>query len=234
MNKGKVGTKKTKPVAKPAGKPAARPTAKAAAKPAAKPATKAASKAASKATRPSPSKAVASKPAPKAPAKGAAGAATPKAATPKAPAKAAPAKALASRPAPAPVVAPKPEKKTEAPKPFQREYRKWLERLLSLRQQLVQEGERLGEEGLKALEQEVSVDHMADYGSDSYEQDTTLSLIENKSEALRDVDEAIRRIEVKTYGLCEECEQMIPHGRLEVLPHARYCVTCQAAREGVA
>ncbi|MCE9636933.1 MAG: TraR/DksA C4-type zinc finger protein [Planctomycetes bacterium] len=47
-----------------------------------------------------------------------------------------------------------------------------------------------------------------------------------------DVDEAIRRMELKTYGLCEECELMIPVGRLEVLPHARYCVKCQSAREG--
>lgn len=93
------------------------------------------------------------------------------------------------------------------------------------------EGARLEEEGLKAQEQEVSVDHMADFGSDSYEQDTTLALIENKSEAVRDVDDAIKRIELKTYGLCEECEQLIPAGRLEVLPHARYCVRCQSTRE---
>jgi RNA polymerase-binding transcription factor DksA len=45
------------------------------------------------------------------------------------------------------------------------------------------------------------------------------------------VDAAIKRIETKTYGLCEDCEQLVPHGRLEVLPHARYCVKCQAARE---
>lgn len=140
------------------------------------------------------------------------------------------AKASAKRPAP--VAPPPPENRVEAPPKFRREYKKWLERLISLRRKLHAEGERLGEEGLKAVEQEVSVDHMADFGSDSYEQDTTLALIENKSEALRDVDAAIRRIENRTYGLCEECEQMIPAGRLEVLPHARYCVTCQARREG--
>jgi RNA polymerase-binding transcription factor DksA len=123
--------------------------------------------------------------------------------------------------------------KVEAPPKFRREYRKWLERLISLRHRLRDDSSRLEEEGLKALEQEVSVDHMADFGSDSYEQDTTLALIENKVEALRDVDDAIRRIEAKTYGLCEECEQLIPSGRLEVLPHARYCVKCQSSRESV-
>jgi DnaK suppressor protein len=123
--------------------------------------------------------------------------------------------------------------KIEAPKKFQREYKRWLERLIALRHALLRDGERLEEEGLKALEQEVSVDHMADYGSDSYEQDNTLALIESKSEALRDVDESIRKIEARSYGLCEECEQLIPAGRLAVLPHARFCVTCQAKREGV-
>lgn len=124
--------------------------------------------------------------------------------------------------------------KVEAPAKFRREYRRWLDRLISLRHRLLAEGEHLEEEGLKALEQEVSVDHMADYGSDMSEQDTTLALIESKTEALRDVDDAIRRIEVKTYGLCEECEQMIPPGRLELLPHTRYCVKCQEKRERTA
>lgn len=145
--------------------------------------------------------------------------------------KASPAARAVARPvAPLPVARALP--KVEAPPKFRREYRKWLERLIALRHRLRDEGNRLEEEGLKALEQEVSVDHMADYGSDSYEQDTTLALIENKTEALRDVDDAIKRIELKTYGLCEECEQLIPSGRLEVLPHARYCVKCQAQREG--
>ena len=141
--------------------------------------------------------------------------------------------AAAKKPAPAAVLSIAEAPATQAPSKFRREYKRWKDTLISLRHRLRQEGSHLEEEGLKALEQEVSVDHMADYGSDSYEQDTTLALIENKSDALRDVDEAIRRIEVRTYGLCEECEQLIPHGRLEILPHARYCVTCQAKREDV-
>lgn len=147
------------------------------------------------------------------------------------PVKLAPAGKGAARPAAVVPIAVSP--KVEAPKKFQREYKKWLERLILLRHALLRDGERLEEEGLKALEQEVSVDHMADYGSDSYEQDNTLALIESKSEALRDVDESIRKIEVGSYGLCEECEQLIPAGRLQVLPHARYCVSCQSKREGV-
>lgn len=204
---------------KPAAKPAAKPTPKAAAKPAPKPSMKPSPKASS----PSPKSTQTAGRVAASPAPGAKGS------------KAAPAGKPAARPQSArPLAAPiAVSPKVEAPKKFQREYKKWLERLILLRHALLRDGERLEEEGLKALEQEVSVDHMADFGSDSYEQDNTLALIESKSEALRDVDESIRKIEVGSYGLCEECEQLIPSGRLEVLPHARYCVNCQSKREGV-
>lgn len=120
----------------------------------------------------------------------------------------------------------------EAPGKFRREYRRWREVLISLRHRLISEGSHLEEEGLKAQEQEVSVDHMADFGSDSSEQETTLQLIESNSLSLRDVDDALKRIEAKTYGLCEDCEALIPSARLEVLPHARLCIACQSKREG--
>lgn len=135
--------------------------------------------------------------------------------------------AAATPPAPRPVVA----EIKEAPKKFQRQYKTWLERLLGLRRRLLGETSQLEEEALKAGEHDVSIDHMADYGSDSYEQEFTLSLIESKSEALRDVDEAIRKIEAGTYGLCEDCETLIPKGRLEVLPHTRLCIECKSAQE---
>lgn len=121
----------------------------------------------------------------------------------------------------------------QAPGKFRREYRKWKDILISLRHRLLREGSHLEEEGLKALEQEVSVDHMADFGSDSSEQETTLQLIEVNSLSMRDVDDALKRIDAGSYGLCEECEALIPPARLEVLPHARFCIACQSKREGV-
>lgn len=122
---------------------------------------------------------------------------------------------------------------TQAPSKFRREYKRWKDTLISLRHRLLQEGSHLEEEGLKALEQEVSVDHMADYGSDSSEQETTLQLIESNSLSMRDVDDALKRIEAGTYGLCEDCEALVPAARLEVLPHARFCIGCQSKREGM-
>jgi DnaK suppressor protein len=135
-------------------------------------------------------------------------------------------------PLPAPIVLP-PLPKVEAPAKFRREYKRWKDLLISLRHRLLQEGSHLEEEGLKALEQEVSVDHMADFGSDSSEQETTLQLIESNSLSLRDVDDALKRIDAKNYGLCEECESLIPPARLGILPHARFCIECQSRREGL-
>ena len=139
-----------------------------------------------------------------------------------------PEKKPAKAAAPPPVVAPP---AVLAPPAFRREYRRWKELLISLRHRLLSEGSHLEEEGLKALEQEVSVDHMADFGSDSSEQETTLQLIESNSLSLRDVDDALKRIEAKNYGLCEDCEQLIPSARLGVLPHARFCIDCKQREE---
>jgi RNA polymerase-binding transcription factor DksA len=118
----------------------------------------------------------------------------------------------------------------EAPRGFQREHKKWLDRLIALRHRLLADGHVLEEEGLHI---ETRVDGAAENGAEGYEEETTLALLENNSDALREVDEAIRRIEVLTYGRCQECQKMIPKGRLGVLPHARHCIECQSELERI-
>jgi len=46
-------------------------------------------------------------------------------------------------------------------------------------------------------------------------------------ERLQEIDDALAHIEEGTYGICERCKQPIPPERLEIMPEARYCVTCQ-------
>lgn len=68
-------------------------------------------------------------------------------------------------------------------------------------------------------------------GDDSvYDQDTRIALITSSRRALSEIAHALRRMAQGTYGLCERCETAIPAERLEVLPHARFCAPCQAAR----
>jgi DnaK suppressor protein len=68
--------------------------------------------------------------------------------------------------------------------------------------------------------------HPADLGTDNFEQEFTLGLIENQEQALREIDDALERVRQGTFGKCEECGAAIGKGRLDALPHARFCVAC--------
>lgn len=72
-----------------------------------------------------------------------------------------------------------------------------------------------------------SIDHLADHGTDHFDQDLTLSLLENEQEAIQAIDEALARLDHGTFGTCESCSKPIAKARLEALPHARFCLACQ-------
>jgi len=73
--------------------------------------------------------------------------------------------------------------------------------------------------------------HMADIGSDAYEQEFTLSLMATEGETLDLVDRALARIREKRYGVCEECEGVIAKKRLEAIPFAAMCIRCAEKME---
>jgi RNA polymerase-binding transcription factor DksA len=66
--------------------------------------------------------------------------------------------------------------------------------------------------------------HPADLGSDAFEEELDLSLLENKDRILLEINDALERIEQGTFARCEECGKEIPPERLEALPYARYCI----------
>ncbi len=68
------------------------------------------------------------------------------------------------------------------------------------------------------------------YDQASSERDRELGLLldDREREKLRNIDEALLKIEEGEYGICEECEEEIPIGRLKIVPFARYCVKCKA------
>ena len=72
---------------------------------------------------------------------------------------------------------------------------------------------------------------MADIGSDNYEQEFNLGLIETEQATLNEIDEALERIEKKTFGCCIECGGEIPKARLKIKPHAKYCIECKRREE---
>jgi DnaK suppressor protein len=73
--------------------------------------------------------------------------------------------------------------------------------------------------------------HMADIGTDNFEQEFSLSLMEKDEDILAKVEAALERINDGVYGTCIECEAKIPKTRLNVLPHTPYCVKCAGKSE---
>jgi len=68
--------------------------------------------------------------------------------------------------------------------------------------------------------------HMADLGTDNFEQEFTLGLLENEEKSLEEITAALQRIDTNLFGVCEECKKPIPKARLQALPFTRYCVVC--------
>ncbi len=73
--------------------------------------------------------------------------------------------------------------------------------------------------------------HMADVASDHYERELSLSIASSEQKILYEIDEALKRIEDKTYGDCLECGNSISRQRLRAVSYASLCITCQRLRE---
>ncbi len=69
--------------------------------------------------------------------------------------------------------------------------------------------------------------HMADLGTDNFEQENTLQLLAKERQLLEEIDAALERIDKGDFGVCEECNgPIMPAARLEELPYTRFCVNC--------
>ncbi|MBI3269614.1 MAG: TraR/DksA C4-type zinc finger protein [Planctomycetes bacterium] len=75
--------------------------------------------------------------------------------------------------------------------------------------------------------------HIADLGTDNFEQEFTLGLIESEEEELREIEEALGRIDAGGYGDCETCAKPITRERLRAIPYARLCIECKKKQEEV-
>jgi len=73
--------------------------------------------------------------------------------------------------------------------------------------------------------------HIADAGTDNFDQEFTLSLAEAGAQSLPLIEAAIARIAEGTFGICEECGINIPRARLNAVPFAHLCVKCASEQE---
>ena len=113
--------------------------------------------------------------------------------------------------------------------------RKQKEKLLQLRDAMVDSMAGVAQDTLRSRAEGSEASafgmHQADAGSDAYDRDFALSLLSQEQDALYEIDQALKRIELGTYGKCEMSGKPIPHARLEAIPFARFTVQCQSQLE---
>ena len=102
--------------------------------------------------------------------------------------------------------------------------------LLQKRREIFQNVFEIEGEALKKSRLDASGDlssmpiHMADLGTDNYEQEFALDLMDSERRILHEIDDALQRLDEGTYGVCEGTGEPIPKARLNAQPWARYCV----------
>ena len=117
------------------------------------------------------------------------------------------------------------------------------EQLKHFRQLLITEREKfLGE--LKSIVQESSKSprdasgdlsgytvHMADMAADTYDREMNVNIAASEQEILYQIDDALKRIDEGTFGICQQCSKPITMSRLKAVPYASLCIECQRAKE---
>jgi DnaK suppressor protein len=113
------------------------------------------------------------------------------------------------------------------------------ERLLSLRARLRGDVTTMADSALRKNHSESSSNlssmpiHMAELGSDNFEQEFTLSLMATEEGTLGAIEAALERLEDGIYGKCAECGGVIPKTRLNAIPYTPLCIKCAEAQEKI-
>jgi len=102
--------------------------------------------------------------------------------------------------------------------------------LLKLKDEALEEIGKALKTGSEAPNNEPSGD-IYDQASNERDRELLLLLGDREREKIRNIDEALARLEEGEYGICEDCEEEIPIGRLKAMPFARLCVKCKADLE---
>jgi len=125
--------------------------------------------------------------------------------------------------------------RNHAPRKLTPFVRKQKEKLLNLRDAMVDSMAGVAQDTLRSRAEGSEASafgmHQADAGSDAYDRDFALSLLSQEQDALYEIDQALKRIDLGTYGICEMSGKPIPHARLEAIPFARFTVECQSQLE---
>jgi RNA polymerase-binding transcription factor DksA len=119
--------------------------------------------------------------------------------------------------------------KKAAPVKIKAECVKYREHLIELRERLLSQMSGLAKESAEEMTS-YSL-HMADSGTDNFDRDFALSLLSSDQDAIYEIEEALKRIEKNTYGICELSGKPIPKNRLDAIPWTRFTVEAQSQLE---
>ena len=105
------------------------------------------------------------------------------------------------------------------------------------KKEILDEIKHSSDDTLKKSQKEASGDisgytyHMADVATDTYDREFSMGLASNERKLIYEFDDALKRIEEGTFGVCEDCKSLIAKNRLKAVPYARLCVKCQEKKE---
>ena len=132
-------------------------------------------------------------------------------------------------------------KKTVSKKKLRRFSKKDLEihkeKLLNLKDDVLKQIREISEDTFMKSQKDMSGDisgysiHIADVATDNYERDFNLNLVSNERKIIMDIDEALKRIEDSSYGICLMCNGAISKSRFKAIPYAKYCKKCKEKLE---
>jgi len=121
---------------------------------------------------------------------------------------------------------------------FDKKELKFFKKLILKKKELIlDEIKHISDDTLKKSQKDASGDisgytyHMADIATDTYDREFSLSLASNERQELYELEDALKKIDDGTFGLCEECKTLISRTRLKALPYARLCLKCQEKKE---
>ena len=109
--------------------------------------------------------------------------------------------------------------------------------VLKKKEELLNDLKHISEDTLRKSQKEASGDisgyafHMADVATDNYDREFSLGLASGERKSLYELDDALKRIEEGTFGVCDDCKSFITKIRLKAVPSARLCIKCQQKKE---
>ncbi len=109
--------------------------------------------------------------------------------------------------------------------------------VLKKKEEILDDLKHISDDTLRKSQKEASGDisgytyHMADVATDNYDREFSLGLASGERKFIYELDDALKRIEDGTFGICDDCKNSITKIRLKAVPSARLCIKCQQKRE---